>query len=68
MKTEVITCIQCEKPFNFSESERQFFESKGFDIPKRCPDCRKKKNKIGKSDGDVHKKKDKKRDTDRNTW
>src|SRR4051812_11940 len=37
-----LTCIDCNKPFVFDVGEQQFFKSKGFSDPKRCPDCRKK--------------------------
>jgi uncharacterized protein with PIN domain len=46
MKEKVITCIQCERPFVFTVSEQEYFMSRGFDKPKRCPECRKKKWKL----------------------
>lgn len=36
------TCKQCGKDFTLSDSEVNFYNSKGLDIPKRCSDCRKK--------------------------
>ena len=45
MKDKRITCIQCEKPFVFSATEQERFMTLGFAIPKRCPECRKKKLK-----------------------
>jgi ribosomal protein L44E len=38
---EMKCCIVCDSQFLFSNSEKQFFESKGFEPPKKCPDCRK---------------------------
>lgn len=36
----ILTCSQCGKEFEFSESEIKFYKSKGFTYPKRCKDCR----------------------------
>ena len=35
-----ITCADCQQPFNFSTSEQEFYETKGFSVPKRCKSCR----------------------------
>ena len=42
-----LTCKQCGKEFELSESEIAFYKSKNLHIPKRCEQCRKanKKNK-----------------------
>jgi len=45
MKDKVITCVQCGNPFVFAVAEQARFHKLGFDIPKRCPECRKKKFK-----------------------
>jgi hypothetical protein len=45
MKDRLITCIQCENPFVFTAAEQARFSASGFDQPKRCPECRKKKDK-----------------------
>lgn len=37
-----LTCIDCSNRFVFDYGEQQFFKSKGFSDPKRCPNCRKK--------------------------
>lgn len=34
------TCKQCGKQFELTDSEIQFYRSKGLDLPKRCPECR----------------------------
>ncbi len=46
MKDKMIACIQCKRPFVFSGAEQERFLTLGFDIPKCCPDCRKKKSEI----------------------
>jgi hypothetical protein len=45
MKEKVITCVQCENPFVFNIAQQERFVALGFDTPKRCPECRKKKFK-----------------------
>jgi hypothetical protein len=45
MKDKVITCVQCGNPFVFAVAEQARLHKLGFDIPKRCPECRKKKFK-----------------------
>lgn len=35
-----IGCSDCKKPFTISKEEQEFFESKGFVLPKRCKPCR----------------------------
>lgn len=45
MKDKIITCIQCEKQFVFEISEQKRFMARGFDKPKRCQECRKKKSR-----------------------
>lgn len=36
------TCKQCGKEFELSESEINFYKSKGLELPKRCKSCRDK--------------------------
>jgi hypothetical protein len=45
MKDRIITCVQCEMAFVFSVAEQLRFFAAGFDAPRRCPQCRKKKTK-----------------------
>lgn len=40
---ETKTCIDCGKSFTISESERSWYKEMGFEEPKRCKDCRKKR-------------------------
>lgn len=34
------TCIDCNNSFSLSKQEYAYFQSKGFDMPKRCKNCR----------------------------
>jgi hypothetical protein len=45
METIILTCIQCEEDFEFSSYEQEKYSQKGFDLPLRCAQCRKNKNK-----------------------
>lgn len=38
-----ITCCECKQPFTMSKGEKDFFDEKGMQYPKRCPNCRKNK-------------------------
>jgi CxxC-x17-CxxC domain-containing protein len=40
MADQTLTCTDCSKQFQFTESEQEFYQSKGFSTPGRCPDCR----------------------------
>lgn len=33
-------CVQCDRVFNLTESEIDFYKSKGLNLPKRCKACR----------------------------
>ena len=35
-----LTCQDCGQSFTFSADDQEFFASKGYVDPKRCPDCR----------------------------
>jgi hypothetical protein len=50
MADRIILCAQCEKPFRVSEDEMALLESKGFSLPRRCPECRRKKCKGANED------------------
>jgi hypothetical protein len=56
-ETMTLTCISCGCDFEFSTFEQKEFLSKGFDTPKRCPECRRKKVRSG----DVNSQRDKKK-------
>jgi hypothetical protein len=49
MEEKTIICTNCGNPFVFTLSEQQRFAASGFDKPRRCKDCRKKKGKGGPS-------------------
>ena len=38
-----VTCQDCSKTFIITRGEKEFFDQKGFDLPQRCPECRKRK-------------------------
>lgn len=42
MEKETITtiCRDCSEEFTITGSEQNFYEEKGFDLPKRCKKCR----------------------------
>ena len=35
-----LTCRDCGQAFTFTSGERDFYQSRGFSEPSRCPDCR----------------------------
>jgi CxxC-x17-CxxC domain-containing protein len=35
-----LTCRDCGQSFTFSSGEQDFYASRGFSEPSRCPDCR----------------------------
>ena len=35
-----LTCVQCGTEFTFTADDQQFHASRGYQDPKRCPDCR----------------------------
>ncbi len=39
----LLRCVECGLTFVFSTGERAFFISKSLSIPKRCPDCRRRR-------------------------
>ena len=45
MEDITMVCIQCEEEFEFNVLEQGKYEARGYDMPKRCPSCRKHKNK-----------------------
>ncbi len=48
MRKQVV-CKSCGYVFTLTKSEIQFYESKGYNIPKRCASCR-EKNRQEKAD------------------
>lgn len=37
------TCTECGSPFHITLGEKEYYESKGLETPKRCPHCRERK-------------------------
>jgi CxxC-x17-CxxC domain-containing protein len=35
-----LTCVQCGTTFTFTEGEQQFYQERGYSLPKRCKSCR----------------------------
>lgn len=48
-KDQTLVCQDCGKEFTFSASDQQFFQEKGFQSPKRCPECRQAKKQAKSS-------------------
>ncbi|MEW5914027.1 MAG: zinc-ribbon domain containing protein [Thermodesulfobacteriota bacterium] len=46
MDDKHLICEQCGGEFVFSEQEQERHARKGFDPPRRCPDCRRKRTKL----------------------
>lgn len=38
---KVLICRECGHEFTFSQTEKHYYEQKGFSEPRRCPNCRK---------------------------
>lgn len=52
MGDKTLTCRDCGASFLFTESEQQFYSSKGFtNEPSRCPDCRANRKASGGGGG-----------------
>jgi len=45
-----IYCVQCDNPFTFTVDDQKRLNSLGFDEPKRCPECRRHKQKSANSE------------------
>ena len=43
MPSQYIECKDCHVDFEHDEREQEFFAQQGYDKPKRCIDCRRKK-------------------------
>jgi hypothetical protein len=61
MDYDVYECIQCGRYYVFSDKEEQLYLVKGFDMPLRCPECRRRKTRSSQANDWLHKR-DKKRD------
>jgi len=45
MKDLIISCIQCNRSFVFTVKDQERTSARGFSNPKRCPECRNKKER-----------------------
>ena len=45
-------CKECGEVFTMTDEEVKWYEDKGFELPKRCPECRKARRR--KKVGDKH--------------
>lgn len=39
-ENEQLQCVECGKIFEFPAEDQEFYATKGYSSPKRCPDCR----------------------------
>ncbi|MCI1273811.1 MAG: zinc-ribbon domain-containing protein [Clostridiaceae bacterium] len=39
-ETRELQCVDCGATFEFTAEEQEFYASRGFSEPKRCPKCR----------------------------
>lgn len=53
-ETSKYKCVSCGADYFLTDSEKSFFEKKGFDIPKRCKPCRKNKKELNHSNKKKH--------------
>ena len=50
MKDKTLSCIQCDSIFTVTVDEQKRLLDRGFSLPRRCPECRRKKSKAHESD------------------
>ncbi len=43
-KDKTLRCAQCHKDFVFKAGEREFYQQRGLQEPKRCPTCRRSRS------------------------
>ena len=46
-----LTCVECGSEFTFSADDQQFHASRGYQDPKRCPNCRQSRRSEGGGGG-----------------
>ena len=39
----VLSCVDCENPFEFTIKDQDYYQEKGFTEPRRCKPCRSKR-------------------------
>lgn len=45
MPDKMLKCVEkgCGKEFPFTEGEQEFYQTRGYEEPKRCKECREKR-------------------------
>ena len=43
MSEQRLTCAECGREFPFPEREQEFYREKGYQVPRRCGECRQAK-------------------------
>lgn len=51
----VIQCVDCGRQIEITQGEREYYEEKGFSLPKRCKACKQKKQEWHVNNGTVNK-------------
>ena len=46
-----LNCVECEQEFTFTADDQEFHASKGYQEPKRCPNCRQARRSGGGGGG-----------------
>lgn len=52
MSDRTLTCRDCGNEFVFTAGEQDFYVSRGFSDPQRCPSCRQARKQQRNADGD----------------
>ena len=40
---QIVNCVDCGAGFILTSGERQFYSDRKLNLPKRCPECRRKR-------------------------
>ena len=55
----MLVCKDCNSEYQFTKGEQEFFETKSFPSPIRCPNCRKaKKDRLAKRNSEEQRQKE----------
>ena len=68
MKDKIVNCIQCDNIFTLTVEEQKRLLDRGFNLPKRCPECRRKKARFHEADERRKNKGKRKNDRRRNDY
>lgn len=50
-ENQQLQCVECGIIFEFSAEDQEFYATKGYSAPKRCPECRAKRKAQGNNRG-----------------